>query len=87
VPDAVDHAARGSVGAAFASAEHLDRAGHPALASAIHDGAGAAFFHGFSAANYVAAGVAAAGALIALAFLPAHPEPRPLGTPAPAPSL
>src|SRR3954447_24350300 len=87
VPATVDHAAHGSVGAAFASAEHLDRTGHPALASAIHDGAGAAFFHGFSAANYVAAGVAAAGALGALAVLPAHPEPRPLAPPAPAQSL
>jgi EmrB/QacA subfamily drug resistance transporter len=95
VPGAVDQAAHGSVGAAFATAEQLDRAGHPTLASAIHDGAGAAFFHGFSAANYVAAGVAAAGALIALAFLPAHPAPdaddlaelRSLASPATASSL
>jgi EmrB/QacA subfamily drug resistance transporter len=94
VPASVDHAAHGSVGAAFATAEQIDRAGQPALASAIHDGASAAFFHGFAAANYVAAGVAAAGALLALAFLPAHPkthpdetaEPRPLGSPAAAPA-
>jgi hypothetical protein len=94
VPASVDHAAHGSVGAAFATAEQLDRAGNPALASAIHDGASAAFFHGFAAANYVAAGVAAAGALLALAFVPAHPntdpdetaEPRPLGSPAAAPA-
>jgi EmrB/QacA subfamily drug resistance transporter len=94
VPASVDHAAHGSVGAAFATAEQLDRAGQPALASAIHDGASAAFFHGFAAANYVAAGVAAAGALLALAFLPAHPkthpdetaEPRPLGSPDAAPA-
>jgi EmrB/QacA subfamily drug resistance transporter len=94
VPASVDHAAHGSVGAAFATAEQLDRAGQPALASAIHDGASAAFFHGFAAANYVAAGVAAAGALLALAFVPAHPntdpdetaEPRPLGSPAAAPA-
>jgi EmrB/QacA subfamily drug resistance transporter len=94
VPASVDHAAHGSVGAAFATAEQLDRAGQPALASAIHDGASAAFFHGFAAANYVAAGVAAAGALLALAFVPAHPktdpdetaETRPLGSPAAAPA-
>jgi EmrB/QacA subfamily drug resistance transporter len=94
VPASVDHAAHGSVGAAFATAEQLDRAGQPALASAIHDGASTAFFHGFAAANYVAAGVAAAGALLALAFLPAHPkthpdetaEPRPLGSPDAAPA-
>jgi EmrB/QacA subfamily drug resistance transporter len=94
VPATVDHAAHESVGAAFAAAEQIDRAGQPALASAIHDGASVAFFHGFAAANYVAAGVAAAGALLALAFVPAHPktdpdetaEPRPLGSPAPAPA-
>jgi EmrB/QacA subfamily drug resistance transporter len=94
VPASVDHAAHGSVGAAFATAEQLDLAGQPALASAIHDGASAAFFHGFAAANYVAAVVAAAGALLALAFVPAHPkadpdetaEPRSLGSPAAAPA-
>jgi hypothetical protein len=46
---------------------------HPALASAIHDAANSAFFHGFSVANYIAAGVAGAGALTALALLPAQP--------------
>lgn len=34
-----------------------------------------AFFHGFSSANYLVAGVATAGALMALALLPAHPTP------------
>src|SRR5213079_99807 len=77
LPATIDRAAHGSVGAAFATAEQLDRAGQPALASAIHNGASAAFFHGFAAANYVAAGVAAAGALLALAFLPAHPNTEP----------
>jgi hypothetical protein len=47
--------------------------GHPALAAATSDAARSAFFHGFHAGNYVSAGVAAAGALLALAFLPAHP--------------
>jgi EmrB/QacA subfamily drug resistance transporter len=94
LPAPVDQAAHGSVGAALATADQLGRAGHPALASAVHDGASAAFFHGFSAANYVAAGVAAAGALMALALLPAHPtagaddtpELRSLGASAPAPA-
>jgi EmrB/QacA subfamily drug resistance transporter len=94
VPASVDHAAHESVGAAFATAEQLELAGQSALASVVHEGASAAFFHGFAAANYVAAGVAAAGALLALAFLPAHPktdpdetaEPQPLGSPAPAPA-
>src|SRR5947199_4679359 len=35
VPATVDQAAHGSVGAAFSTAEQLDRAGHSALASAI----------------------------------------------------
>jgi len=48
-------------------------AGHPALAAVIHNAASSAFFNGFRAANHVAAGVAAAGAVMALALLPAHP--------------
>ena len=54
----------------------LDHAGHPSLASAVHDAASSAFFQGFHAANYVAAGVAAVGALMALRLLPAHPLSR-----------
>jgi EmrB/QacA subfamily drug resistance transporter len=93
LPASVDQTAHGSVGAALATADQLGRTGHPALASAVHDGASLAFFHGFSAANHLAAGVAAAGGLIALALLPAHPtttaddvpELRSLGSPATAP--
>src|SRR4051812_13289472 len=58
LPAPVQQAAHGSVGAALATADQLGRTGHPALASVVHDGASAAFFHGFGAANYVAAGVA-----------------------------
>ena len=65
-----------SVGAALTVAGKLAHAGHPALAAAVHDAASSAFFHGFHAANYVAAGVAAAGAVMALALLPAHPLSR-----------
>jgi predicted MFS family arabinose efflux permease len=72
VPGSVAHATRGSVGAALTAADKL-HAGHPALATAIHDAASSAFFDGFHTANYVAAGVAAAGAVLALALLPAHP--------------
>ena len=94
LPAPVDQAAHESVGVAFATADQLGHTGDPALASAVHDGASAAFFHGFGAANYVAAGVAAAGALMALALLPAHPttdthdaqEPRSLGSTATAPA-
>jgi EmrB/QacA subfamily drug resistance transporter len=63
-----------SVGAALASASKVGSAGHPELASAIHDAASAAFFNGFHAANFVSAGVAAAGAVMALWLLPAQPS-------------
>ena len=67
-------------------------AGHPLLASAVHNAATSAFFQGFHAANYVAAGIAAAGAVMALVLLPAQPttsrddtpEVPALGTPATA---
>jgi hypothetical protein len=73
LPATVARAAHASLGAALTAASRLASAGHPVLASAVHDAAGAAFFDGFHAANYVAAGVAAAGALMALSLLPAHP--------------
>jgi EmrB/QacA subfamily drug resistance transporter len=73
LPAAAARSADGSVGAALSTASELGSGGHPALASAVHRAAGEAFFHGFHAANYLAAGVAAAGALMALALLPAHP--------------
>jgi MFS transporter, DHA2 family, multidrug resistance protein len=81
-----------SVGAALTVADRLTHAGHPLRASAIHSAANSAFFHGFHAANYVAAGIAAAGSVMALALLPAQPttsrdaspEVPPVGTPATA---
>lgn len=62
-----------SVGAALDSASKVGAAGNPGLASAMHDAASAAFFNGFHAANFVSAGVAAAGAVMALWLLPAQP--------------
>jgi len=76
VPATVAQAAHASVGAALTAADRLSHAGHAALGGAVHDAATAAFFHGFIAANYLAAGVAAAGALMALALLPSHPTLR-----------
>jgi EmrB/QacA subfamily drug resistance transporter len=92
LPASVARTAHASVGAALTAAGKLGSAGHPALASTVHDAAGAAFFDGFHAANYLAAGVAAAGAVMALWLLPAHPtvgsddtaEVRALGSPATA---
>ena len=73
LPAGIARTAHASVGAALTVAGHLGHAGQPALAAAIHDAAAAAFFHGFTTANYLAAGVAIAGGLMALALLPAHP--------------
>src|SRR4051794_34772502 len=92
LPAGVANTAHDSVGAALAAATSAAHDGHPALATAVHDAASTAFFHGFHAANYVSAGVAAAGALMALVLLPAHPtlsaddatEPRGSASPAPA---
>jgi hypothetical protein len=74
LPDTVTRSAHGSVGAALTAAAELGHAGHPGLAATIHHAASSAFFDGFHAANFVSAGVAAAGAVIALALLPAQPS-------------
>jgi EmrB/QacA subfamily drug resistance transporter len=73
LPVAVSRTAHASVGAALTAANKLASAGHPLLASAVHGAASAAFFNGFHAGDYLAAGVAAAGAVMALALLPAQP--------------
>ncbi len=92
LPGRVADSAHASVGAALTLASKLSAAGHPALGLAIHDAASTAFFHGFHSANWVAAGVAGAGAVMAFALLPAQPkaavdedpEARSLPTPAAA---
>jgi EmrB/QacA subfamily drug resistance transporter len=73
LPTTIARNAHESVGAAITAAGQLGQAGHPALAAAVQDAASAAFFSGFHTANFVAAGVAAAGAVMALALLPAQP--------------
>jgi EmrB/QacA subfamily drug resistance transporter len=73
LPGSLARTAHASVGSALTAAGKLAHAGHPALATAIHDAASSAFFNGFHTANFVSAGVAGAGALMALALLPAHP--------------
>ncbi|MBV9049476.1 MAG: MFS transporter [Solirubrobacterales bacterium] len=73
LPASITHTAHASVGAALGAASRLVQTGHPALAAMVDNAASSAFFHGFHAANFVSAGVAAAGALMALALLPAHP--------------
>jgi hypothetical protein len=76
LPASITHTAHASVGAALAAASRLLHSGHPALARAVHNAASSAFFHGFHAANFVSAGVAAAGAVMALALLPARSAVR-----------
>ena len=73
LPTGVAATAHSSIGAALGVSGRLAHGGHPALAMTLHNAASAAFFHGFHTANYVAAGVAAAGVLMALALLPAQP--------------
>jgi hypothetical protein len=65
--------AHDSVGRALELANHIRHNGQPALANAVHAAASNAFFHGFSAACLVAAGVSAVAAIGALVLLPAHP--------------
>jgi hypothetical protein len=74
LPAAITRTAHASVGAALTLAERLVHAGHPALAAVVHNAASSAFFDGLSTANYVAAGVTAAGAVMAVVLLPAHPK-------------
>jgi EmrB/QacA subfamily drug resistance transporter len=73
LPATVARTAHASVGAALTAAQRLAGLGHPVLAAAVHNAASSAFFDGFHAADYVSGGVAAAGALMALALLPARP--------------
>jgi hypothetical protein len=65
--------AHDSVGGALQLANRTSVNGQPALANAVHAAASNAFFHGFSAACLVAAGVSAVAAIGALVLLPAHP--------------
>jgi EmrB/QacA subfamily drug resistance transporter len=76
LPATVTRTAHESIGAALTAAIRIGHAGHPGLAAAVHDTASSAFFSGFHTANWVAAGVAAAGAVMALALLPAQPTVR-----------
>ncbi len=83
LPAAAARSAHASVGAALTVAGRLADGGHPGLGTAIHSAASSAFFHGFTAANYVAASVAAAGAVMALSLLPAQPTSATADVPKP----
>src|SRR5436305_762935 len=77
LPDGLPHGASAiaqqSLGAAYAVAGRVPGA----LGRAVHDAATNAFLHGLSVGCLVAGGVAAAGAVLAVLFLPAHPVSPP----------
>jgi EmrB/QacA subfamily drug resistance transporter len=73
LPGPLASAAHNSVGAALNVADRLSHTAHGDLAGEVQHAASSAFFHGFSAGNLVAAGVAAAGAVMAVIWLPTHP--------------
>jgi hypothetical protein len=82
LPHGVSAIAHQSLGAAYAAAGQVSAAGHSALGQAIHTAASNAFLHGLSIGCLVAGGVAAAGAILAVWFLPAQPAGPSVATPA-----
>jgi EmrB/QacA subfamily drug resistance transporter len=94
LPSALARSAHNSAGAALAVAGELGRSGAHTLGGAVQSAASNAFFHGLSAGCLVAAGVSAAGAVMAGLYLPAHPGegtepgagPVPATSAAPVPS-
>jgi EmrB/QacA subfamily drug resistance transporter len=77
LPPALSDLARQSVGAALGVSGQLAAHGRGAIAGAVHQTAVSAFDHGLSVGCVVAGAVAVAGALLAVAFLPAQPSPSP----------
>jgi EmrB/QacA subfamily drug resistance transporter len=82
VPASVAAIAHQSVGAAYVAAGTIAGLGHPALGQAVHLAASNAFLRGLSIGALVAGAAAAAGAILAAAFLPAQPASLPAGEPA-----
>jgi EmrB/QacA subfamily drug resistance transporter len=73
VPGRVAAIAHQSVGAAYAAVGKIAAVGHPALGQGLQLAATNAFLRGLTVGCLVAGGVAAAGALLAVLFLPAQP--------------
>jgi EmrB/QacA subfamily drug resistance transporter len=73
LPGRISAIAHQSVGAAFAVAARATAAGHAAAGQTIHAAATNAFLHGLTVGCLVAGLVAAAGAVLAVIFLPAQP--------------
>ena len=73
VPGPVAAIAHQSVGAAYVAAGQIAALGHPVLGQALQHAAASAFLRGLTVGCLVAGAVAAAGALLAVLFLPAQP--------------
>jgi EmrB/QacA subfamily drug resistance transporter len=73
LPARISAIAHQSVGAAIVVAGRATTAGHAAAGQAIHAAATNAFLHGLAVGCLVAGLVAAAGAVLAVIFLPAQP--------------
>jgi hypothetical protein len=73
VPGSIASIAHQSVGAAYAAAGKIAALGHPSLGQALEHASTNAFLRGLTAGSLVAGGVATAGALLAVMFLPAQP--------------
>jgi EmrB/QacA subfamily drug resistance transporter len=81
VPGRVAAIAHQSVGAAYVAASRIAALGHPLLGQALQHASTNAFLRGLTIGCIVAGAVAAAGALLAVLFLPAQPV-RPASEPA-----
>jgi EmrB/QacA subfamily drug resistance transporter len=73
VPGQVAAIAHQSVGAAYVAAGKIAALGHPVLGHALQHASTNAFLRGLIAGSLVAGAVAAAGAVLAVIFLPAQP--------------
>jgi hypothetical protein len=73
VPGRVAAIAHQSVGAAYIAAGQIAALGHPVLGQALQHASASAFLRGLTVGCLIAGAVAAAGALLAVLFLPAQP--------------
>jgi EmrB/QacA subfamily drug resistance transporter len=73
MPGRIAAIAHQSVGAAYAAAGNIAALGHPALGLALQHASTNAFLRGLTIAVLAAGGVAAAGTVLAIRFLPAQP--------------
>jgi EmrB/QacA subfamily drug resistance transporter len=79
VPGQVAALAHQSIGAAYTASGAIAAQGHPALGQALHLASTNAFLHATIIGSLVAGGVAAAGAVLAVVFLPAQPTAQDSG--------